>query len=228
MCGRGDQSLTWAEIHEAVGLIGRAPPPDNMEPHYNLAPTSTVKIVRLVDGRRVVEGARWDLVPHWWKKPLKEKKFSTFNARAETLRETASYRTAWRKGQRCVVPMNFYEWRRPKQKGEGPYYIHPKKPGLALLLAGLWDEWTDPETGEIVLSFSIITVPPNELIAPLHDRMPAILAREQLEDWFNAPAEAAYDMLKPCPPDWITLRKVSNYVNDARHQGPDCVKPETE
>jgi putative SOS response-associated peptidase YedK len=122
MCGCGDQSLTWADICELSGIIGAAPT-SNLEPVYNIAPTTTVHIVRETGGKRVIEKARWDFVPGWWKKPLKEKKYSTFNARAETVAELTTYRTAWKKSQRCLIPMNFFEWKRPKQKGDPPYYI---------------------------------------------------------------------------------------------------------
>ncbi|MFZ5618500.1 MAG: SOS response-associated peptidase [Pseudomonadota bacterium] len=224
MCGRGDQSLTWEQINTLLRIDGSSPR-SNLEPRYNIAPTTDVKIVRQVDGKRLLQSARWDLIPAWWKKPLKEKKFSTFNARVETLRETASYRTPWRKGQRCIAPMNFYEWKRPRTKGEGPFHIYPKH-DPALLLAGVWDEWKDPDTGKAVLTFSIVTVPANELIEPLHDRMPAILSKQQADDWFNAPPEEAFLMLKPCPSEWLSLTRVSPYVNNSRNQGPDCIKPE--
>ena len=107
MCGRGDQSLTFAEICELAGVVG-AVPATNLEPRYNIAPTTSVHIVRMKDGERVVEKATWDLVPGWWKKPLSEKKFRTHNARAETLQDKATFRAAWKNSQRCIIPMNFF------------------------------------------------------------------------------------------------------------------------
>lgn len=226
MCGRGDQSLTWADICELSGIIGKTPT-SNLEPVYNIAPTTTVHIVREVGGERIIEKARWDLIPGWWKKRLKEKKFSTYNAKAETITELASFRTAWKKSQRCIIPMNFFEWKRPRKKGDPPFHIFPTQ-DPAFRIAGLWDEWKDPESGEVVLTCTAITCEPNEFMAELHDRMPVILGADQLEAWFSAPPEEAIDMLKPCPSEWMTANKVSAYVNNTRNQGPECVEPDTE
>ena len=223
MCGRGDQSLTFSEICELSGAIGA--PTTNLEPCYTIAPTTTVHIVRLRDGERVIEKATWDLVPSWWKQPLSEKKFRTHNARAETLQEKATFRSAWKKSQRCIIPMNFFEWKRPRKKGDPPHYIYPAKEP-AFRMAGLWDEWKDPETGEIHLTCTTITCEPNDFMAELHDRMPVILGADQLDAWFSAPPEIAVEMLKPCPSEWMAAHKVNAYVNDARNQGPDCIKPE--
>lgn len=167
------------------------------------------------------------MVPGWWKKPLSEKKFSTHNARAETVLEKATFRNAWNKSQRCIIPMNFFEWKRPRKKGQAPYHIFPTQ-DPAFRIAGLWDEWTDPETGEVILSCTVITCEPNKFMAELHDRMPVILGEDQLDAWFNAPPEEAFKMLKPCPSEWMTANTVSAYVNNTRNQGPDCIKPDND
>lgn len=223
MCGRGDQSLTWAELWHLADLIG-SKPSSNLQPRYNIAPTTNVNIVRQVEGQRVVGDARWDLIPQWWKKPLAEKKFRTHNARAETLQEKATFRSAWQKSQRCIIPMNFFEWKRPRQTGDPPLHIFPTDEP-AFRIAGLWDEWTNPETGEIILSCAVITCPPNEYMSSVHDRMPVILGADDLDAWFNAPPEIAYMLLKPCPSEWITANEVSSYVNNTRNQGPKCTEP---
>jgi putative SOS response-associated peptidase YedK len=221
MCGRGTQKYSWEEVRRFLNLLTPKAIP-NLEARYNIAPTSMIDVARQTEAGRELVKMRWDLIPHWWKKPLREKKFSTFNARAESLREAAAFRTAWRKGQRCIVPMNFYEWKRPKKKGQAPFYVYPKH-APAFLMASLWDEWTDLETGEVILSCAVITTPPNDFMAPLHDRMPAILGSDQLDDWFNAPPDEAFAMLKPCPSEWMTLHKVSAYANNVRNQGPECI-----
>jgi putative SOS response-associated peptidase YedK len=226
MCGRGTQSYSWEEVNRFLGFLcpERAP---SLEPRYNVAPTTQIDIVRPGANGMEVAKARWGLVPWWHKASLAELKISTFNARAETVRDAPTFRDAWRRGQRCIVPMNFYEWRRPRKKGQAPFYVYPERDPV-LLLAGLWDEWTDRKTGEILLTATVITTPPNELIAPLHDRMPAVLSREQVDAWFGAPSEEAFAMLKPCPSDWLALRRVGAYVNDARNDGPRCIEPATD
>ena len=125
--------------------------------------------------------------------------------------------------------MNFFEWKRPRKKGDPPHYIYPAKDS-AFRIAGLWDEWVDPATGEVLLTCTTLTCEPNEFMARLHDRMPVILGSEQLDDWFSAPPEEAAEMLKPCPSDWMRAHKVSAYVNNGRNQGPKCIEadePET-
>jgi putative SOS response-associated peptidase YedK len=221
MCGRGTQLYSWAEVRAFLSIL--KPQAPNLEPQYNIAPTTIVDVVRETDGVRELVKMRWDLIPAWWTRPLKEKKFTSFNARKETLRDTAAFKTAWAKGQRCIVPMNFYEWKRPKKKGQAPYYVFPAHEPF-FLMAGLWDRWRNPETGEAVLSCTVITCEPNAFMEPMHDRMPVILGRDQVEAWFDAPPEEAFDMLKPCPPEWMSLYPVSAYVNNANNQGPECVE----
>ena len=124
VCGRGGQSQTWAEICELLGIIGSLPT-TNLQPVYNIAPTITVHIVRGKDGERIIEKARWGLLPRSWKKPAKEWTYSAFNARSDKLRESRTFRGPWSAGQRCIIPMNFYERKRPKEKGQGPFHIFP-------------------------------------------------------------------------------------------------------
>lgn len=226
MCGRGDQSLTWEDVHAMMNMA--APPmTDNFPPRYNIAPTTDMRIVRETDAGRVVETARWGLIPSGWKKTAKEWTYSTFNAKAETIEPARSYRGPWNNGQRCIILMNFYEWKRPSKKGDKPHYIYPTKEP-AFRMAGLWSEWTDPETGEAKLTCTIITCGPNDFMKPLHDRMPVILGEDQMDAWFNAPPEETLDMLKPCPSDWMSSHRVSAKVNSTRNQGPDCIKPDDE
>lgn len=226
MCGRGTQRYSWDEVREYLTLLP-SQPSLNLEPRYNVAPTTQVDVVREVDGQRELVKMRWGLIPSWWNKPLRDMKFSTFNAKVETVRESPTFRTAWRGGQRCVVPFCFYEWKRPRAKGQAPFYIYPKHAPM-FLIAGLWDEWTDRETGEVILSCTIITVLPNDFMSTMHDRMPAILGEGQLDEWFRSPSATAFDMLKPCPSEWMTCRGVGNYVNNVRNQGAQCVEPMNE
>ena len=225
MCGRASQNLTWAEICDLSGVIGA--PTSNLQPVYNIAPTTTLHLVRQTDGARVIEKARWGLIPRSWKKPAKEWTYSTFNARTDKITENRSYRGPWANGQRCLIPMTFYEWRRPKKKGEGPFHISSAT-DPALRIAGLWEEWADPETGEVLLTCTVITCAPNDLMAEIHDRMPVVLGEDQLDAWFNAPPEEAFEMLKPCPSDWLAARQVSSYVNNTRNQGEECLAAEGE
>lgn len=200
----------------------------NLKPEYNLAPSRMIYVIRQMWGERELVKMRWGLVPNWWDKTLAELTFSTFNAKAETLRKAPSFRSAWKRGQRCIVPFNFFEWPRPKMKGQPPLYIYPKNAPF-FAMAGLWDEWRDPETDpdsdERLLSCTIITVPPNDFMRQYHHRMPAILALDDVETWLSGEPDEAYALLKPCPSEWMEARRVTGYVNNVDNQGPECIEP---
>lgn len=145
---------------------------------------------------RRLAAARWDLVPRWWRQPLEEKKFSTSNARAESLETTRSYRHLLEDG-RCVIPVDeFYEWTGPK--GRKTRHAFRASAGGPVLLAGLYDRWRQRD--ETLLSCTIVTTAPAKDFASFHNREPAILtAREAAEMWLTAPFEKARTLLAPAP-----------------------------
>ena len=148
MCGRFTQHYTWAEVYAFLELFG---PPRNLRPRYNIAPTTSVDVVRLDrDGQRELVSMRWGLVPFFWKKSLKDVP-ATFNARVETVAEKPMFRDAFRK-RRCIVPASgFYEW--TGEKGAKQPHLFTAADGSPVLaFAGLWDRWHDKDTGEEVLS----------------------------------------------------------------------------
>jgi putative SOS response-associated peptidase YedK len=150
MCGRFTQSYTWRELVELYRLTQ---PARILRPRYNIAPTTAVDVVRLADTGSELVPMRWGLIPGWWKKTAKEAP-STFNARAETVAQKPMFRSAFKR-TRCIVPASgYYEWR-AAEGGKQPYFISAAK-GEVLSIAGLWDQWKDPETGESVLSYTLI------------------------------------------------------------------------
>src|SRR3954454_13479609 len=152
MCGRFTQNYTWAEVHAFLSVLG---PPRNLQPHYNIAPTRTIDVIRLnQDGKRELVPMRWGLIPGWWKKSPKEMPV-TFNARAESVDSKPMFRNAF-KGRRCIIPASgFYEW--TGEKGDKQPHLFTAADGSPILaFAGLWDRWHDPESGEEVLSCTII------------------------------------------------------------------------
>ena len=155
MCGRFVQRYSWHEVQDLYELPGG--PARNLQAHYNIAPTDPVGIVRLdADGATELV-MRWGLVPWWCPKPLKLLPAS-FNARAETVANKPMFRDAFKR-HRCIVPASgYYEWlKRPD--GRQPYYISAADGGV-LSFAGLWDRWKNPETGEPVVSCTIIVTDP--------------------------------------------------------------------
>jgi putative SOS response-associated peptidase YedK len=170
MCGRFSQHYTWREL---VGLYRLTQPAINLQPRYNIAPTTTIDAVIPRGGDRFeLVPMRWGLIPSWWKKSAKEVP-STFNARAETVAQKPMFRAAFKRG-RCMIPASgYYEWK-PTQSGKQPYYVSARD-GSVLSFAGLWDDSHDVQTGEAVKSCTIIVTAANVLTRSIHDRMSVIL-----------------------------------------------------
>jgi len=192
---------------------------------YNLPPGSDVPAVRLAPGGagREVALLHWGLVPGW------AKERTAFgpklaNARAESVAEKASFRDAFRR-RRCVLPASgFYEWE-ARGKARLPWLFR-RRDGQPLLLAGLWDSWRAPDGG-VLESCTVITTEPNELVRPIHDRMPAILAPEQCDLWLDpaeqTPARLA-PLLRPLPAEQLTAGRVGQRVNSIAHDDEACLQ----
>ena len=205
MCGRFTQSYAWAELVELYRL---ARPPRNLRPRYNIAPTTAIDVVRMAPAGPELVPMRWGFIPGWWKKTAREAP-STFNARAETVAEKPMFRSAFRRTP-CIVPASgYYEWR-PAEGGKQPYFISAAD-GSVLSIAGLWDEWRDRETGEAILSCTLIVTAANELTRSIHDRMPVLLGREDLDAWLGG--RAGVELLRPAPDDFLRMWPVSRRVN---------------
>ena len=207
MCGRFTQRYTWAEVHAFLSVVGA---PLNLRPRHNIAPTTTIDVVRLdAEGRRELVRMRWGLVPFFWKKSLKEVP-ATFNARAETVAEKPMFRGAFR-SRRCLIPASgFYEW--TGDKGDKTPHLFTAADGSPVLaFAGLWDRWRDPAAGEDVLSATIIVSGASDWMTPYHDRMPVLLGRDRFDAWLSG--EAGPEVLKPAREDALREWIVSHRVN---------------
>jgi putative SOS response-associated peptidase YedK len=151
------------------------------------------------------------------------------NARSEGVTEKPSFRAAFKR-RRCLVPSSgFYEWKQV-EKGKEPVFILPADDGI-FGLAGLWETWTGPDGGELQ-SCTILTTEANELMAPIHNRMPVILAEEDWAEWLGSgsedpPAKLSKlpHLLRPFDPQRMKLRPVSTYVNNPRNEGDQCIAP---
>lgn len=191
-------------------------------PRYNIAPTQTVWAVRASqDGVRELIQPVWGLIPAWTRE-LSDAVY-LINARAETLSEKPAFRNAFRE-RRCLIPADgFYEWQQTVGKLKQPWYIQLQDSGL-FGFGGLWEEWRSP-SGEIVNSCAIVTVAANEAMAPVHDRMPLILAPEAYDAWL-APREAGpSEILQPYPSELLRLHPVSTEVNRPGNDHPGCREP---
>lgn len=223
MCGRFTSTHESAELAERFGV----PAPRGHRPRFNIAPTqrSLVVVLDPETGRQEARLARFGLVPRWARDAAPAARM--INARAETLLERPAYRGLVRRN-RCLVPADgFYEWR----AGPGGKRL-PVRFALAggelFAFAGLWTTWLDRERGEPLDSFTIVTTTPNELVATLHDRMPAILRPDLEEPWLDpgVPPETAISFLVPYPPGEMVALPASIRVNNVANDDPGVLVPE--
>lgn len=220
MCGR---FVLFSSLDEIVRAFDIAAPPAQVRTGYNIAPTQRVAVVRSQDGANLLEDMVWGLIPAW----AKDRSIGArmINARAETLHEKPSFKRPLA-SQRClVVADGFYEWRKV-DGAKVPMFIRltSRRP---FGFAGLYDTWTSP-SGEAVRSCTIITTAANDLVRPIHDRMPVILPRAVEADWLATEARPVGDLLqllKPYPDQEMEAYPVARLVNSSQNDGPECIRP---
>ena len=174
------------------------------------------------DGQRYLTQMHWGLIPSWAKDPAIGNRM--INARAETLGVKPAFRVALRKRRCLVVADGFYEWQQ-RARGKQPIYIMLKS-REPFGFAGLWDTWTSPE-GEAIRTCTIITTDPNDLLKPIHDRMPVILTRDAEGVWLDPTIQEParlLPLLKPYPPEEMEVYPVSTWVNKPAHDSPACIE----
>jgi putative SOS response-associated peptidase YedK len=216
MCGR----FTFATSPEIVAEFFELSTVPELSPRYNIAPTqpAPVLLVPRVDAQPELKLFRWGLVPSWAKDPGVGARM--INARSETVAVKPAFRTAFRQRRCLVVADGFYEWqKRPGSKQ--PFYIRFRDAG-PFAFAGLWEHWENDE-GATLESFAILTTTPNELLEPIHDRMPVILRPEDYAPWMD-PGETRVaglePLLRPFPGDEMTAYPVSKRVNSPSRDDP--------
>jgi len=195
----------------------------NFPARYNVAPTQPIPIVRLWEGARHFALVRWGLVPSWVKDP---RVFSLLiNARSDSVLDKPAFRAAMR-WRRCLVPADgFYEWKTDGER-KRPFAARPTAGG-PIAFAGLWEVWTGPN-GEEVETAAIITTQANRTLAPLHDRMPVVLAPEAYDMWLDCrrvDADTASALLVPAPESFFETYEVSPAVNRTANDTPDLLTP---
>jgi len=220
MCGR------FALYSDPLTLARRfgVDTPAELRPHYNVAPTQIIPIIREEESKRRFALARWGLIPHWAKDM--EIGYSTINARAETVADKPAFRNAFRR-RRCLIPADaYYEWQVVSDsKTKQPWFIvlRDRKP---MAFAGLWEVWHGAE-GVTVESCSIIVTEANEIMRPIHDRMPVILPTESWDAWIKSDAVdklGLLNLLKPYPAKEMEAWPVSTKVNNPRNDSAECME----
>jgi putative SOS response-associated peptidase YedK len=195
--------------------------PSSLNPSYNIAPTQEVAAVVEEDEKRKLEMFHWGLIPSWAKDPAIGNKM--INARAETVSEKPSYRSAFKKRRCLILADGFYEWQKT-DNGKQPYYIKMQDDS-PFAFAGLWEIWQD---GEEIRSSTIITTDANDLMGEIHHRMPVILHPENYGVWLDPDfdeKEALIDLLKPYPSNKMEAYAVSRRVNKPSNNEPSVVEP---
>lgn len=220
MCGRFDLHLPIEFLSDVFGISFS---PD-LQPHYNIAPSQQILVIRTTeDGSRHFAFLRWGLIPSWTKDPSIGSRM--INARSETVDVKPAFRRAL-KHRRCIIPANgFYEWEEVGNKKK-PFYVKMKD-NSPMIFAGLWDHWKAPEGNEIE-SCTILTTSSNDLIKPLHDRMPVILDMHDVNLWLDSQVtdpEKLKDLFVPCSPDKMEMFPVSDMVNSPKNDTNECIIP---
>src|SRR5215470_6429646 len=219
MCGR--YAITSAP--EAIRALLRYLEEPDFPPRYNVAPTQPVPIVRIDAGARHFALVRWGLIPYWVKDP---RNFTPFiNARGETVNAKPAFRHAMQR-RRCLFPADgFYEWRTDGTRKQ-PYFIRPRSGG-PIAFAGLWETWSGPN-GEEVETACIVTTTANRVLAPIHDRMPVVIAPEAFDLWLDCArvdATTAAALIVPAPDNLFEAYEVSTAVNGTVNDSAALIEP---
>lgn len=224
MCGRF--TLTYRERERLARELGVDPdeiPADIYKPRWNVAPTDPHFIVRVRYEERHALRAKWGLVNSWAKDA--KRAAAQINARAESIAKSGAFREAFAK-RRCVVPADgFYEWVGPKEDRQ-PYWFHRPEGGL-IFFAGLYEYW-HPTPDERQRTFTIVTTEANDVMAPIHNRMPVILPENTVDEWLdpqNEDLESLLKLLVPAAHDVLTPLAVSKRVNSVKNDDPACLEP---
>jgi putative SOS response-associated peptidase YedK len=218
MCGRFAQRTDSKKLAKAFGAY-EVPA---VEPRYNIAPTQDILgVVQSEDGREVTL-YKWGLIPSW----AKDKSMGSrlINARSETVGEKPAFREAFKK-RRCIIPADgFYEWQRTEDKKQ-PFFFRMRDES-PFGFAGLWERW-EGNGKEAINSCTILTTEANEVIRPVHDRMPVILHSNDYELWLDSDVrklDLVKELLIPYPADEMRSYPVSTSINSPRNQGAELIE----
>ncbi|MGF1570175.1 MAG: SOS response-associated peptidase [Nodosilinea sp.] len=225
MCGR----FTLTQSAETLAAAFNLADPPQVAPRYNIAPTQPIAVIRAPAqdpeqlSRREFTYLTWGLVPSWAKDPKIGARL--INARAETVAEKPSFRAAFKRRRGLIVADGFYEWQRTPE-GKQPYYFQLEN-HRPFAFAGLWERWENGN-GDVIESAVIITTVANEVLNPIHERMPVILEPEDYDDWLDSTVEKGQHLqalLRPYQAKIMVSFPVSTAVNNPRHDSPDCIQP---
>ena len=221
MCNRISVASTPRELDQAVRDVLNLDRLNELQfPLYNVAPRDHLPAVRLNEkGDPEWSVLRWGLIPSWAKDESIASR--TLNARSESIAEKPAFRSAYRH-RRCLLPVtHFYDWVGPKGRKQ-PFAFQVKDEPV-YTMAGLWESWIAP-SGEVVETFTVAMTEANEVVAPVHDRMPVIVDEPEREVWLQADADTASHLLRVYPAEKMTSFPASTDMNNVRNKGPAAVQ----
>jgi len=229
MCFSVNVNLVKEEIEDRYGV--NFPDKYRYEPSYYYHAFSLPELTAICSGTPAVRSLKWGLIPPWVRnaEDADEIRYKTFNARSESLKEKPSFSSSFR-SKRCLIPVRgFYEWQHVG-KEKIPWYIYSVNNEI-LTLAGLYSEWQNKESGELLNTFAIITTEANEMMAEIHNSkklMPAILQKDEEKKWIdlNISPDVASVLLKPCPDNILKAHTIGPLVSDryADKNTPEVIK----
>lgn len=230
MCGRDYSIYSEQDLLQRYQISRHWPwpfreEPLNLQKTYNHCPSQISNVLAVRDKKLGFYPMRWGLVPAWAKTVKDADKYSMINAKSEEISEKRSYQAAFRK-RRGIIPVSgFYEWKREEKK-KTPYAIHLENEPV-MSLAAIWEHWVSPTDGEVVDSYSIVTLPADDSMKEIHHRMPLILKKEDEEKWLDPEIQNPKDLeeiLKTSSPDNLRAFEISSLVNSPRNNSPEVLE----
>jgi len=222
MCGRYTLTTSAERLARWFQLDDTPPPFEG----YNISPTQSVPVVRIdpttIDHKkRQMIMLHWGMIPFWAKNHTIGNRL--INARSEHVADKPSFKNAFRKRRCLVVADGFYEWQKRGSHNQ-PYLVRMANQE-PYAFAGLWEHWNDPQ-GNPIESCTIMTTGANELMKPIHHRMPVIVDPIDYDHWLDPQSPGPFNLLQPYPPNLLTAVAVSTHVNNPHHDDPACLQPD--
>lgn len=219
MCGRTSLFIPLEDLEDRFGAQYVAD--GGYQPRFNIAPAAPIEIITN-EAPDEIDQYTWGLVPHWADEPAE----GFINARAETAHEKPAFRKAWSKRPCLVLSSGFYEWQAANGGLKQPYRLY-RENDPAFAMAGLWEEWEGD--GEQRRTVTILTTDPNDVVEPIHDRMPVVLPRSAEQTWLAAGPDERQELCRPYPDDDLAAYPISTLVNDPETDDARVIEPlETE
>lgn len=217
MCGRNSLFIPQSELEDRFDA--RIVADGGYEPRYNIAPGEGLEVITN-DATDEIDRFQWGLAPEW----LDDPSDGWINARSETADEKPAFRAAWKRRPCLVLSSGFYEWKEQNRGGKIPYRVF-RESDPAFAFAGLWEERED--NGETLRTVTILTTDANDLVEPIHDRMPVILERDREEDWLTSGEEERKELCHPYQDGDLDAYQISRQVNNPENDEATIIEPDS-